>query len=190
MNCGSVASARAISVRRRSPPESESPRVRRTWLFEPFEAVAPPQAQSFEHGEDVLLDRHAAEDGRLLRQVADAEARPQIHRQPRDVALAQPDAPAVGALQADDHVEGRRLPRPVRAEQAHHLARLDVQAHAVHHAPPPVRLDETARRQRDRRRQTRRARHVIGAHLALGGRCDLFGLQTHKKTGVGCRVSG
>ena len=166
MNCGSVASARAISVRRRSPPESASPRVLRTcWMpnsasssSRRFKRSRRRSPMRLQHGEDVLGRRHAPEDRRLLRQIADAETRAQVHRQLRDVAPAERDAPGIRALKPDNHVEGRRLPRPVRAEQPDDLARLDVQAHAVHHAPPPVALHKVARGQSAAPTATRRSR--------------------------------
>ena len=40
----------------------------------------------FEDGADVLLDRETAENRGFLRQIADAEPRPAIHRQIGDVA--------------------------------------------------------------------------------------------------------
>jgi hypothetical protein len=131
-------------------------------LFEPLEPLGASQPHRLQHRQDVLGRRHAPEDRRLLRQIPDAEPRAQVHRQLRDVSARQRDAPRVGALQADDHVEGRGLPRPVRAQQPDDLARLDVQAHAVHHAPPPVTLQQVGRRQRTRRR---RARVKRGARL-------------------------
>jgi hypothetical protein len=47
-----------------------------------------------QHAAHVLLDREAAEDRGLLRQVADAEPRPAIHRQVGDVVPVQGD-PAI-----------------------------------------------------------------------------------------------
>ena len=97
MKCGWVASARAISKRRRSPPDSAIAGARRKWLIENSakQRVEHRLARlglglgHFEHGADVLLDRQAAEDRGLLRQIADAEARAAIHRQIGDVLAVE-----------------------------------------------------------------------------------------------------
>jgi hypothetical protein len=51
-----------------------------------------------QHRADVLLDREAAEDRGLLRQVADAEAGAAVHRQLGDVVAVEVDHAAVGLI--------------------------------------------------------------------------------------------
>ena len=100
MKAGRLASARAISQRRRSPPDSEIAgafrEMRDVELLEQRIEVAlaqlPVGLDDLEHGADVVLDRQPAEDRRLLRQVADAEARAPIHRQMRHVEAVDLDA--------------------------------------------------------------------------------------------------
>ena len=89
-----------------------------------------------------------AEDRRLLRQVADALARADVHRIVGDVLAVERHAPRVGRREADRHVERGRLARAVRSEQADHLARGDVQAHTAHHGAPAVRLGQFVRLER------------------------------------------
>ena len=89
----------------------------------------------FEHGADVLLDGQAAKDRGFLRQIADAEPRAPVHRQPRDVVAVELDAAAVGLDQPGDHVEHRGLAGAVRPEQADRLAAPDIDADAAHHLP-------------------------------------------------------
>ncbi|MNN61672.1 hypothetical protein D3C81_1769180 [compost metagenome] len=69
----------------------------------------------FDHGLDVLLDRHTAEDGGFLRQIAQAHAGALIHGLLGDVLAVQPDRTAVSRNQAGDHVEAGGLARAVRA---------------------------------------------------------------------------
>src|SRR5580698_4675114 len=81
MKCGWVASARAISTRRRSPPDSAIAGARRRWVIENSasrESIVlsrlGDRLRHFEHGADVLLDGQAAEDRGFLGQIADAHA--------------------------------------------------------------------------------------------------------------------
>src|SRR6185437_16417789 len=84
---------------------------------------------AFEHGEDVALDREPAEDRRLLRQVADAQAAPLKHRQAGDDMPVEPDVALVRLEQPHDDGEDGGLARPVRPEQADGLAAPDREAH-------------------------------------------------------------
>ena len=79
-----------------------------------------------EHGADVVLDGEAAEDRRLLRQIADPEPRALVHRQRGDVLAVEFDAAAVGLDQPGDHVEDRGLAGAVGPEQPDRLAAADI----------------------------------------------------------------
>jgi len=68
--------------------------------------------------------------------------------------LAQPHAPSVGHHQADGHVEAGGLAGAVGAEEPHHLARADLEGHAVHHPAAAVGLHE-----------------LLGAEEGLAHRC-------------------
>src|SRR5579859_674377 len=86
-----------------------------------------------EDGEHVVLDRELAEDGCLLRQVAESQLRAPVHRQQCDVRIAEVDAAGVAGNEADDHVEGGGLAGAVRSEQPHHLAALELERQIAHH---------------------------------------------------------
>src|SRR5437660_11056224 len=75
-------------------------------------------------------------------QVAESQTRAQIHRQFRNILSGKMDAPSFGRLQANDHVERRRLAGAVCSQQAYHLARLNVQSDVINHASPAVRLPQ------------------------------------------------
>src|SRR3972149_3256288 len=89
------------------------------------------EVQRLQDGQQVLLDGELAEDRGLLREVADAHPAALVHGQARDLLTLEEDPAALRRQQADHHVEGRGLPRPVGAEQAHDLTTLDVERHVV-----------------------------------------------------------
>ena len=79
MNVGLMQSDRAISTRRRSPPDSAYPLILANMLqpelvnqllrlFPPF---MPGNWLYFEHGQDVFLDRQFPKDRSFLRKIAD-----------------------------------------------------------------------------------------------------------------------
>jgi hypothetical protein len=146
MNFGSVTSARVISSRRRSPPESAYAQLVEQGLEPPFPLLAVDR-ERLEDREDVLLDGEFAEDRRLLRQVADAAPRALIHRHPRDVGPVEPDRAGRGRDEARDHVERGRLAGAVGAEQADDLALAQLERDVVHHVALAVRLHEPVRRE-------------------------------------------
>ena len=98
------------------------------------------QRQRLQDRHQVVLHRELTENRRLLRQVADPDPRPLVHRQAGDAAPLQVNLARIGSDQADDHIEGRRLPRAIGAQQSDHLARLHRNRHAIDHAPPLVAL--------------------------------------------------
>ncbi len=140
MKRGCVASARAISTRRRSPPDSAGAGEARSF------SIDRSRSRPLEH----LVDRRASSAAGRRRRPA---ARGRRGCSPRRRACERSTAPAagttgpgasaggsacarprwpvdrdlaaVGAHQADDHVEAGRLAGAVRAEQADHLAALD-----------------------------------------------------------------
>ena len=97
-----------------------------------------------EHGQDILLDRQAAEDRGFLRQIAEAEDRPAVHRQVGDVLPVEEDAAAVGPDQAHDRIEAGRLAGAVGPEQPDHLAALNVERDVVEHRAPVIGLGDRA----------------------------------------------
>ena len=153
MNFGCVTSARVISRRRRSPPESWNalllPQVLDVQLvqqrLEPCVPLAGAERQRLEDRQDVVLDGQLAEDGRLLREVADPLPRPLVHRHARDVHAIQQDAARQRLDEAHDHVERGRLPRSIRAQQSDDLPLLQAQGHVVYDGAPAVFLHQSAR---------------------------------------------
>ena len=113
--------------------------------FEPAPPLRVVDVQRLEDGQDVFFHRQLAKDRWLLRQVPDSGPGTQIHRQCRDVALVEPDGAFVGPNQPGDHVERRRLPRPVRSQQADDFALREVQRHVVDHAAALVGLHQVLR---------------------------------------------
>jgi hypothetical protein len=108
------------------------------------------EALQLENREHVLLDRQPAEDRGLLRQIADAFTRAQVHGSLRDVVAVEHDPAGVGRHEAEDQVERSRLSRAVGSEQPDDLPRSDADRDVVHDAPAAVRLverlpDEAAR---------------------------------------------
>ena len=95
----------------------------------------------------VLLDVQAAEHAGLLRQVADPEPRPAVHRQAGDVGAVEVDAAGIRLHQADDHVERRGLAGAVRTEQSDGLAAAQFDRHVADDRALSIGLADAARRQ-------------------------------------------
>ncbi len=66
----------------------------------------------FENGEDIALNAHAAENGRLLRQVTDPQAPALEERQMRDIVAIELDLPGIGAHKPMIMVKTVVLPAP------------------------------------------------------------------------------
>src|ERR1017187_1454801 len=95
-----------------------------------------------EDREQVLEGGHLPENGRFLRQIAEAAPRPAVHRQRRDVLPVEEDGACVRLDEPDDDRERRRLSRPVRAEETHDLSRRDEDRDAVDDRAAPIGLGE------------------------------------------------
>jgi hypothetical protein len=118
------------------------------------ELVAPPRVEAAAQPAQ-QVDRLAARQVRPQRDVARHVREPPVQRDgvaPR-VAAQQPDVAGVGAQQAEQHADRRRLPRAVGPEEPVHLAGRDVEVEAVERAPGAVALDEA--RDGDRLRHAR-----------------------------------
>src|SRR5690606_84327 len=98
-----------------------------------------------EHGADVALDRQAAEDRRLLGQVADPQTGAPIHRQVGDVHAIQTDRAVIGLEQPGDHIEAGGLAGAVGPEQSHRLAAPHLQVDVAQDQPRLEALAEAAR---------------------------------------------
>src|SRR6185312_14493567 len=108
-----------------------------------------------EDGEDVVLDRELAENGSFLRQVAEPELRPPVHRQQSQIGVIEVNAARIAGHEPDDHVEGRRLTGAVGSEETDHLAVGDLDTEIANDLTGFVALLEPARAQ--------------GRHVRTGG---------------------
>ena len=141
MKRGCVASARAISTRRRSPPDrasagdlrrcstrrSCSSALRRSSTSGRRQRLARRVGLQFEHGTHVVLDVELAKDRGLLRQVAQAQPGAPVDRHVGHRAAVDRDVAGTGTHQADQDVERGGLAGAIGAEQADHLAFADRQ---------------------------------------------------------------
>ena len=140
---GSAASARAISQRRRSPPDSAIAGAVAQMRDVEFVRAACRAARrrrglvgvsiQLQHRGDVLRDGETAEDRGLLREIAEPEDRAAVHRQPGDVLAVEQDAARVRLHQPHHRIEAGGLARAIRAEQPDHLAARDLQADVGQH---------------------------------------------------------
>ena len=105
-----------------------------------FPGAAPVRLAQLDHGHDVLLHRHAPENGGLLRKVTEAHPRTLVHGLGGDLLAVQPDGALIGGDQAGDHVEAGRLAGAVRAEESLHLAPAKTQGYALDHRTAAVGL--------------------------------------------------
>jgi hypothetical protein len=72
--------------------------------------------------EDVLERRHLLEEADVLERPSDPELGDRVRRLPADVDAVEHDLAGRLPVDAGEHVEERRLPRAVRADQAHDRA--------------------------------------------------------------------
>src|SRR5882724_12274691 len=79
---------------------------------------------------DVVDDAESAERARYLVGAGQAEPGDPVSPDPGDVPAVEHDPAAVGLVVAADHVDQRRLARPVRADEAENLAGPDLERHA------------------------------------------------------------
>ena len=81
----------------------------------------------------VLLHGHVQEQPQRLERARDAALRDHVRRQSEQRGPVEEDLAAVGAVDAGDQVEERRLAGAVRADHADDLALVDVQVEPVDH---------------------------------------------------------
>src|SRR5438034_266697 len=92
--------------------------------------------------------RQLAEHRGLLRQVAEAELCPAVHRQQRDVGVLQADAARVARHEPDDHVEGGGLAGTIGPEESHDLTAGELERQVAHDLTGLVALGESGSLQR------------------------------------------
>ena len=132
---GSVASARASSRRLRWPVESV-PRVREGLVAEPDpleQRVGPrarvPHVAGAREGahHDVVDHAHPRERPELLERARDAQPAHAVRGEAGEPLAVQAHLARVGMIEAADDLEQRGLARPVRPDDAHQLARRDLE---------------------------------------------------------------
>jgi ATP-binding cassette subfamily B protein len=101
------------------------------------------EVERLQDGHHIVADREPAKNGGFLREISDPVPCSSVHRDRGDVALVEEDPAFIGGEEAHDHVEGRRLPRSVRAQQADDLSLLETKVDVVHDPAALERLDET-----------------------------------------------
>src|SRR5437762_2324423 len=88
-------------------------------------------AWTIESGAKIFQYREQAEDPSVLGDVPDPDPRESIRREARDAPTVEHDAPRRRTNDAHDRLERRRLADAVAAEEPDHLARADLERHAV-----------------------------------------------------------
>src|SRR5688572_15226750 len=96
------------------------------------------EIERLEDRHDVLLDGQATEDRRLLRQVADALPRSDVHRIVGQIDTVERDTSRVWRGQTHHHVKGRGLAGAVRPEQTDHFSGIDIEADASNYRAAAV----------------------------------------------------
>ena len=193
---GEMTSARVISARRRSPPDSvyagDDAERRQVELGEQFLAArAAPrrvEIERLEDGHDVLLDGESAEDRRLLRQVSDALAGPRVHGAIGDILAIEDDTPGIGRRQSYRHVERRRFAGAVGSEQADHFSRLHIEADAADNRTSAVGFRELFRA-KGRHSAFRRWRAGVVGRSLRPGIVSAFEQETISASGEGQRTA-
>jgi hypothetical protein len=102
-----------------------------------FHVDVPAQHEVVEHG-------HAAEERDVLEGARHAQLGDLARRQVGDVALLERDAPRVRMVEAADHVQQARLPRPVRPDDRKNVPFRHVEAHAGDRLDTAERLADVA----------------------------------------------
>src|SRR5215217_4172784 len=102
-------------------------------LLEPALALGAVAHGVFENGEDIALNTHAAENGRLLRQVPHAQSSTLEERQMGDVVAIELDLAGIGAHEPHDHGEDGGLARAIGTQQPHRLAPSHRDRDIAHH---------------------------------------------------------
>ena len=92
---------------------------------------------------DIVFDTHLAEDGCLLRQVADAGTSTLIYWIGGNLLIVQIDVSAVRHHQTGRHIERGGLAGSIGSQQTYNLALLDVEAHAIDHRTLTIAFDQS-----------------------------------------------
>lgn len=97
-----------------------------------------------EGDEDILLERHITEDAEILEHTPDADTRAFARREIGDVNTSKRNMAVRGPEEPREHVEERRLPRAVRADETDDLTLFDFERNIVEDALPGNRQSDIA----------------------------------------------
>ena len=121
--------------------------LRRLRQIEPFQqrgdhplALVGPQMVQIRHQLQVLFSRQQIVHRREL--TGDPDYRAHRLGVGRDIVPGHPYRPAVGLYQRGQHVDRRRLTRPIRAEQGKDRARRNIEIDAIEDELVPIRLPQ------------------------------------------------
>jgi hypothetical protein len=155
MKVGEMQSERAISTRRRSPPDMPQAKLNDQRLHLGA-ALRPGDRLRLQHGQYILFHGQLAKDRGLLRQITDPEVtRPQVHRHLGDIFFASQNSPGVRTGETNNHVETGCLAGAVGAQQAHDLTPGDREGNSIDDSSSAVTLADLFCRKRLHQRVTR-----------------------------------
>ena len=103
----------------------------------------------------------------MLKAAREAKPRHEARRHPGDVALIEAHAAGARPVDAGDEIEGRRLARPIRADERDDLAATDVEIDVVHRHEAAEALAQPHRFEKLAAPRRRRATQKRFAHLRL-----------------------
>src|SRR6266542_3388379 len=103
-----------------------------------FLLVCGTEIESLQDCPQIVFHRKATKDGRFLRQITDAGARPLINRRAGQIVVIQKNAPFVRLYQANHHMKRRGFTCAVGTKQANDFAAFHFQINAVDDAPPAI----------------------------------------------------
>src|SRR3974390_3042884 len=99
----------------------------------------PGNGLGFQHGQNVVFHSQLAEDGRLLRQVANAKVScPQVHGNIGNVLIVDYHPAGVSGNEADDDVETGGFAGSIGAQKADHFPLFQAEADTVDHSASAV----------------------------------------------------
>ena len=89
---------------------------------------------NLQYRHQVIVNAQPAENGGLLRQIADSATRARVQRQQADVFIIDDNVARIARYDTNNHIEGSGFTGAVRTEQANNLARIHGQTDIFHDA--------------------------------------------------------
>src|SRR5678815_779391 len=103
------------------------------------------QRHCLKDGQYVLLHRHLAKDGLLLREVPHTQPGAFVHRIASHIGSGKDYPAAIWPNESDDHVKAGRLASTVLAEQPDNFSLPHLQFHPVYDSAAAIDLDQILR---------------------------------------------